>query len=689
MRRLLASCLALLVLPSCDPSQQAAEPVDIFPVVRAELDAEWRNALEIPPGEVRVNLGRAPLGGVVRLGVLPVDQDEALVEVRVDRWKVAEVKADDRRRWHDARIELGAFTWVGGQDCTLVCRSANGIRLGPCELIKPDTAAAGNVLIVVLDTVRSDHLSCYGYPEPTSPAIDRLAADGVLFYRLMPQSSWTRPSVASLLTSTYPPAHGAEERYDPVRPGLPGLAEALNGQGYASLGVVTNPNCLPVWGLGNGFARYVSFATGKAPKQANDAAAVDAALDGIANLAGRPWFVYLHLMAAHRPYTAPPVYASRFRPNRFVGTRSQRRIQKDLVLYDGEIACADDQVGRLIDFLKRIGCYDQTLIILLSDHGEQFFEHGEQGHGMSLYDEELRVPLIVKLPGSKLAGERRRALVEMVDVAPTALDVLGLHPEPRFQGRSFAGIIQQDRWEARAGFASLRLDGESQRTVKNVLAKYTVDDTAGLTYWFNLEKDPDELRPLFAPTPEGAHFDELAARMSVEGAPGLHLSIRPGPSPNGILRVWVSTKNPAAFTFYCPADCGQAASNDGIIEATVDLAKLAQAADELTLVRSDWAPYAHLLVPAPSQETVAVRVECGGEPLAEKQAFLGPDGRHAPLDGQPLNLADLACDPIKPPSPGNADFALCVWWVSTSGPLAPDALTKETTEALNALGYIQ
>jgi arylsulfatase A-like enzyme len=678
-------CCLMMLLSACGTPPRRGEPMEKFSTVRAALDKEWRDAVEIPAGEVRIDLGRIPRGGIVRLGVLAVPQDEAVVEVWAGRRKFGEIKTGNAERWQDARLELARHAWLGGGDCTLVCRSAKGMRLGPCELIAPE-GGARNVLIVLLDTVRWDHLGCYGYPENTSPAIDRLAADGVRFHRLMPQSSWTRPSVASLLTSTYPPVHGAEGRYDPVRAGLPDLAEALNRQGYASLGLTTNPNCLPVWGLGNRFTRYTSI-TGE-NKQSADAAAIDAAVEGIAALAGRPWFVYLHLMAAHRPYTAPTGYADRFRPDRYVGTRPQRRVQADLVSYDGEIAWADEQVGRLMDALKESGCYENTLILLLSDHGEQFLEHGRQGHGVSLYEEELRVPFIVKLPGGAWPGESRQALVEMVDVAPTILDLLALEPEPRFQGRSFSGIVHQDRWEDRAGFASLRLDGEAQRTVKSRLAKYMVNDVESQAYWFDLDKDAEEVRPWRMPVPGALHYDLVATRMWVEGTPGLHVLVQPGPASEGFLRITVDMDGIDGFTFDCPAPCGRAAATPGGVEATVDLAKLGELPGGLTRVRAGWRPYAHLLIRTVSGGTAAIRAERNGEPIAGERVFMGPDARHAALEGSPLNLSDLACQPLEAPVPADEGLAVCVWTVASTDPIAPGALSEDTAKALNALGYL-
>lgn len=544
-----------------------------------------------------------------------------------------------------------------------------------------------NVIIVLLDTVRSDHLSCYGYPEKTSPHIDALAADGVLFRRLMPQASWTRPSVASLLTSTYPPTHGAEDRHDPVRPDLPWLSSALLAQGYETVGVVTNPHCLPVWGFGEGFNQYLSYCSAEGGKDGNDITAVDAALSTIDCVEGKPWFVYLHLMAAHRPYTAPEGYAARFRPDKYTGTRPQRWVQADLVKYDGEIAWVDEQVGRLVAELKRQGQYDNTLIMLVSDHGEQFGEHGAQGHGVSLHEEELRVPLILKLPGGRLDGETRQALVEMVDIAPTVLDLLGLQPESRFEGRSFAGIVEQDRWEYRAGFASLKLDGVDQRAVESRLAKCIEDEAAGGTFWFNSEQDSGERHPLFRP-PKGAEcFSDVSTLVRSLGINGVHVLVW---GETGAVRITVDGAEAEGFLLDCPGGAGEARAVEGGVEARVDLGKLAGAGEDLKLARSGWTPHAHLVVEPGAAGKLGVRVERDGEVVGPENVSIGPRGDEAVLDGSDLDVAPMACEPLEGPAAMQTGaFGVRVWSVVPAKKIEPATIPKETADALEALGYLK
>lgn len=271
------------------------------------------------------------------------------------------------------------------------------------------------VILISIDTLRSDRLPAYGYEEVETPAIDRLAADGVLFERAFTHVNVTLPSHASLFTGLLPPEHGVRDNAGyRLSEGIPTLAAELGRQGYATGGFVSSYVLRSWTGIDRGFDVYddgVRFETGRQLGELQRAgtetlAAASGWLDGVAD---GPFFLFLHLYEPHAPYQPPPEFASRYEDP-----------------YDGEVAAADRVLGDLLGRLEELGLYDDALVILLSDHGEGLMDHGEMDHLVLIYREVLQVPLIVKLPGGERAGERVDVNVQLLDVAPTVYSLLDL-----------------------------------------------------------------------------------------------------------------------------------------------------------------------------------------------------------------------------------------------------------------------
>lgn len=303
----------------------------------------------------------------------------------------------------------------------------------PKETSAP-AAVASNVLLVTLDTVRADRLGCYGYEKAETPWLDRLAEDGIRFEQASAQVPLTLPSHASLLSGLLPPHHGLRNNGAGAFPeGTATLATLLSGAGYrtgAFLGAFVLDRR---FGLGRGFATYddeIERAPGanvvlEAERPGREV--VDRALAWLGQQdAKQPFFLWVHLYDAHAPYTPPSPQRERH-PGR---------------PYDGEIAAVDDQVGRLLQELERRGLADSTVVAVAADHGEALGEHGEQTHGLLLYEPTLRVPLLMRAPGLP-KGKAIRTPVSLVDVGPTLAGLVGKSLPGTLDGRDLSAVLRK------------------------------------------------------------------------------------------------------------------------------------------------------------------------------------------------------------------------------------------------------
>ena len=411
-----------------------------------------------------------------------------------------------------------------------------------------------NVLIYLVDTLRADHLGCYGYPLPTSPRLDRLAEQGVLFERAVAQSSWTRPTVATVLTGLDPRVHGVHGRDDRLPAAVVTLPERLQELGYDTLAVVTNGNVAPAFGFDQGFDRFtylperprrgrhrrsnrVTELAGAwleervagstmspsqmSPSQMSPSQLSPGRLPRGETSGGerRPFFMYLHTTDPHAPYTPAPRYRERFLggaspPAAFGSLPHLRELAEDhaalssaavadlVALYDAEIAFNDHSFGALLDRLESLGLARDTLVVFLADHGEEFGEHGGWQHGRTLYQDQLHVPLVLRLPGGVLAGTRRTELVQQTDIVPTVLEVVGAPLPEGLQGRSLVRRIPggpdlEVTDELRPAFAVLDLDGNQveaalDRDRKLVRRHRTARPWPRRIELFELAADPQE-----------------------------------------------------------------------------------------------------------------------------------------------------------------------------------------------------
>lgn len=358
-----------------------------------------------------------------------------------------------------------------------------------------------NVVLITIDTLRADHLGCYGYKQIKTPNIDGLAADGVRFERAFAVVPVTLPSHTSMLTGTYPMFSGMHDfSGNKLSPLQPTLASVLKQAGYQTGAVIASAVLDSRFGLNQGFDFYYDHFDFSRLNEANldemerpANVVADVALqwlekDSLAKNPQKKFFLWMHLYDPHFPYRPPEPYSHEYaaRP------------------YDGEIAFADEQVGRLLRFLKEKGLYQNTLIVLCGDHGESLGEHGEQTHGFFIYNATMHVPLIIHLPPNADARTVSDP-VSLVDLMPTVLAALGQDVPPQVQGRSLLAELHgesRDENQARdrvlygeTYLPRIHFNWSELRGSEN--AKYHFID-APRPELYELAKDPDELHNLFS-----------------------------------------------------------------------------------------------------------------------------------------------------------------------------------------------
>ena len=352
-------------------------------------------------------------------------------------------------------VSLGAATNGG----TLIAHHLGGAepshqRVPPASATV-DHPAARNVLMVVADTLRADHMSMYGYERETSPRIERFAREGVLFTNAIVQKTKTSPSVASILTGTYPHTHGIVGCGTVLPESSLTLAEILLAGGYATHSIVANSNVGAAFNFDQGFESVDEIWAGRQGARAEGV--TDHALRWLTDWkkagASRPFFLYVHYIDPHAPYAPPAPYDRMFLDDSHYGRHAgikvgpgrgsigairssvlleERPTDVDFYVarYDAEIAYLDSHVGRLWDGLAALGLADDTLVVFTSDHGEALSEHDVFfGHGLFAYEDTARVPLVMRLPGGLPAGSRVDTVVQVASLAPTVLEAVGI-PRP-------------------------------------------------------------------------------------------------------------------------------------------------------------------------------------------------------------------------------------------------------------------
>lgn len=326
---------------------------------------------------------------------------------------------------------------------------------GGCRSGDPPAPARPDVLLITLDTLRADHTSAYGYARPTTPRLEEVARDGVRFAAAYAPMPTTLPSHASLMTGLLPRALGLLKNGIAFAHPAPTLAETLGASGYRTAAFVSSFVLDRSFGLARGFGTYDDHFVRDACKsygqqwegfkleggfcrrgaatreqaerwlEQNGYLGGTGATSGDASGTPPPYFLWIHLFDPHDPYEPFPAEAAMFPPLE----KNPTDLQKQIAAYDGEIRYTDDHLGRIVATLRALDVLDDTIVVVTSDHGEEFFEHGLKGHGVALYDEVIRIPLVVRWPARIAGGQRVREQVRLGDLAPTILGLAGV-PAP-------------------------------------------------------------------------------------------------------------------------------------------------------------------------------------------------------------------------------------------------------------------
>jgi arylsulfatase A-like enzyme len=384
-----------------------------------------------------------------------------------------------------------------------------------------------NFLFIVVDTLRSDHLSAYGYERETSPALSRLAEAGVRFDRAYAPAPWTKPSVASMFTGQYPHRHGLNLVLETLPPEAVTLAERLSGAGYATAGAVSHVFVAGKNGLDQGFDRYDSAEAG-GHSHVSTTGVTRRAKKLLASFDDAPFFLFVHYFDPHYEYRRHPEFA--FAPEAVGRLRGGedihdlRALGADLSpeevrflrdVYDEEIRFTDAGIGALLAALDDLELADDTIVIVAADHGEEFFERGWLGHTRTLHEEVIRVPLVLRVPGGDARGRIVDTPVSLVSLAPTILDFAGVAaPDGEFQGPSLRPLIEAGdagepppvRSEVRYVVMNRDPRQAEKAAFKHALIrgqyKLIKDFQAKRYELYDLDDDPGERRNLAAERPE-------------------------------------------------------------------------------------------------------------------------------------------------------------------------------------------
>jgi arylsulfatase A-like enzyme len=678
---------------------QTGKGMRINDVVRATLNAS-------PPSRYRFEVD-IPRGAHLTFaaGIPPERHDKPGVQftVRVDKgggeqtaWTelLDPLSRPAHRRWVPVDVDLSEYA---GRHRELVLETsgfeteddARQAFWGDPGINVPDDRAP-LAIIYLVDTLRADHTTPYGYTRDTTPELMAFSRDAVVFDQAISHASWTKPAVASVFTSLLPGRHRAVQLRDRLDPGLVTLAEMVQAHGIATGGACANS---VIYSAGTNFDQGFDFfaglhGAGNRPSKVVEAGpVVDTALGWLEERRGFPNFLYVHTMDPHVPYTPPAPFDMKFEPHptpdhpaqdpRFDFKEPLDR-ERLIAQYDGEIAYGDQEFGRFIRELKARGLYDRALIVFMADHGEEFEDHGKWLHGRSVFDELIRIPLVVKFPGQREAGRRIAQQVQTVDLLPTVLEHLGLPvpAPPAIVGHPLQAVLAGGAPEPPAvseishrGFVA---HGMRTRHDKYVRRFSPEEDEL----YFDLKKDPKETVNLLEQNRERVRLLKSGVEAAMVPNPFRHTVkfVAPG-AYKALFKTggWIEGVEPIGFG---PEDRYDLDGNGRklIVSVRPQPGRPREIAFSL---RPQGAP-------------VWLEGQHDGKQIVPAEVYMAQEGIH-PAE-VPFKLPEIESEKERTENifsaPREERPGVHIWLKMAGGKQAPAPMDKETCERLKALGYV-
>ena len=600
----------------------------------------------------------------------------------------------DHQKWVEASVDLSRYSGRGVE----LALETRGFDAGGqvrtafwgSPALTVEAREAPLAVVYLVDTLRADHTTPYGYARDTTPELQRFARDAVVFEQAISHASWTKPAVASLFTSLLPGRHRAVQLRDRLDGGYVTLAEMLEAKGYATGAAIANS---VIYGQGTNFEQGFDFYAGlhgagdRPSKLVEAAGVVDEALRWLDARRGFPAFLYVHTMDPHVPYAPPPPFDRKYEPppapdHPAVDPRSDYKEPKDrermIAQYDGDIAYGDQEFGRFIRGLQARGLYDDALVVFVADHGEEFLDHGQFLHGKSVFDELVHVPLIVKFPDRRDAGARVKQQVQLVDLVPTVLQSQGLPvPEPpHIAGHPLQALLRGRAPEPPAvseishrGFVA-----HGMRTSRDKYVRRFSPDEDEL--YFDLVRDPAE---------QTNRLDQAGPRVRLLKA-GVEAAMVPNPYRHHLRAVatgdyavrlrtggWIEGVEPVGF------------SAEDRYDVEGNGRKLS-----LRLRPRPGRPREVAFSIRPQGAPVWLEGTRDGRPLRPEDVLIAKEGVHAlelPLRLPEIETEKERTEDIFAPPPVTRP-GLHVWLTMTPGRQIMGAFDKASRERLCALGYV-
>jgi len=484
--------------------------------------------LEIPEhAKLGFRAGLEGARGTVTAKVTVTPEGESARDV----W-TATVRGGNKAHWQDALVDLAPFAGkVVRLDLVTEGAETPEARFGwatPAVLVPrprdpPETKRAKNVIVLLEDTTRADALEPWNKgTRVRTPALSRFATESILFEHAVAQESWTKPSVASLLTSLYPETHQAKTFDARVPQSVQLVSEIFRAAGFKTAAIIANGYVSDKFGFDQGWDLYRNLIRDNQPTTAERT--FGDALGWIEQNKDQPFFIYIQTIDPHVPYDPPDEFLRLYDQQPYAGVVDPRRTADQLTdfkkrdlsfdprdrerlraLYDGELTYHDKWFGHFLDRLRQLGVLNDTVIVYTADHGEEFFDHGSVGHGHTLYQELLHVPLAIRFPGAIRGGTRIAEPVELVDVVPTVLEMTGREPLPEAEGRTLTPFFHGGQGAGPPLAFSEFL--EDRRSVTG--HRWKLVFKGGGSTLFDLQNDPRETRDVSDTSPIALRYTRI------------------------------------------------------------------------------------------------------------------------------------------------------------------------------------